>query len=39
MSINTGSGIFGMRNSEEGLILVIVVFLIIFFGGIFFAGD
>ena len=33
------SGLFGMRNMDEGIILVIVVFIILFFGGIFFAGD
>jgi hypothetical protein len=38
MSCET-SGLFGMRNMDEGIILVIVVFLIIFFGGIFFACD
>lgn len=38
-SQGAGTGIFGMRNTEEGLILIVVVFIIIFFGGIFFAGD
>ena len=39
MSCCESPGLFGMKNMDEGIILIIVVFMILFFGGLFFAAD